>query len=134
MQRLKGASIMSKFRPVTQYKGSKFVAQYHSAAFAALVNKVDPSHVAKVARGERNTTGGWEFSYINRITSSHNSRHVTIRSIDGTILAKFKDTRVASEILSGVFGVEIPQIMLSNDTALYALNGYARRHGGHTAL
>jgi hypothetical protein len=54
-------------RAVSQYENGAFLAQYTSVAVAAGWTGSDPSHIAKVARGDRKQTGGFTFRYISTV-------------------------------------------------------------------
>ena len=117
-----------KTRAVSQYEGTQFVAQYYSVAFAAAVTGVDASHLAKVARGERNTTGGWSFKYISRVATINvpsKTEHVVLLGADGvTPLAKFVDKQTAQRLLSWYCLLDIPSSQFSTRTLSTTLTAY----------
>lgn len=59
-----------KAKSVAMMDGNKIVAKFSSIGDAARITDSDPSHIAKVTRGERMTANGAKWKEIKRFDSS----------------------------------------------------------------
>jgi len=90
-----------KSKAVSQYLKGSFVGRFASASYAAQLTNLDPSHVAKVARGIRKHTGGYGFKYVQ---SLHRGRGGVgkvnmIEPLTGKVVAFFPNIESAATVL-----------------------------------
>jgi hypothetical protein len=87
-------------KTITQYDGRKIVARYSTIMTASRVTGTDQSHISKVARGVRNTAGGYKWRYARGNIFNSLKRPGGVVQLDktGNIVAIYSDMNYAAQL------------------------------------
>lgn len=86
-------------KTITQYEGTKIVARYATIMTASRLTGADQSHISKVARGRRETAGGYRWKYT-RGDMLTRTRPGAIAQLDktGNVVAIYSDSEYAAQL------------------------------------
>lgn len=92
-----------KSKSVALLEGNKVIAKFRSIGDAARITEGDPSHIAKVLRGERQTANGAKWKEVKRFTTNAFSKGQRgLKQVDATDLnetvALYPNAKVAAEV------------------------------------
>lgn len=84
---------------ITQYDGTKVVARYATILTASRITGADQSHISKVARGRRDTAGGYKWRYTRgNLTSLKHPGAVAQVDKTGNVVAVYADIEHAVKL------------------------------------